>query len=63
VPEPLKVSVTLTITLANPDDWTIAFGEKGRAAIRDDVKSYVGNLIPESGVFGNGEVEASVDWR
>lgn len=54
----MKVSVTIIVELADPADWTTAFGVEGHAAIREDVKRYVANGI--DGVFGNGEVDAQV---
>lgn len=57
-PKPMKVSVTIIVELEDPSQWTLAFGVEGRAAIREDVKSYVANGV--DGVFGNGEVKAKV---
>lgn len=59
-PRPLTVKVTVTVTLKDPEQWTVAFGTEGRAAIRDDVKSYVSNGIHRYGVFGDGEVDAEI---
>lgn len=60
--QPLKVSVTLTITLDDPAQWEDTFGVAGRANVRADVKSYLGNMVQQAGVFGNGEVQAEVEW-
>ncbi len=61
--EPLKVTVTLTITIEDPDEWTTTYGVQGRAKIRQDVKEYVGNGIQQSGAFGSGEITATIDWK
>jgi hypothetical protein len=61
--QPLKVYVTLTITIENPAHWTTTFGVEGREAIRQDVKEYVGTSAQHLGVFGNGEVDAEISWR
>jgi len=57
-PKPMRVAVTVIVELADPSQWTRAFGVEGHAAIREDVKRYVANGV--DGVFGNGEVEAEV---
>lgn len=59
----MKVSVTVTVDLEDPEQWTTAFGVEGRQRIREDVKTYVGGLVRDSGVFANGEVQAEVSWR
>lgn len=56
---PLKIRMSVTITL-DPDDWTAAYDVAGVAAIRADVRRYVGELLPGLGVFGDGEVPADV---
>lgn len=61
--KPLKVTVTITVEIADPDEWATTFGTEGRAAIRGDVKSYIGNAIQHSGAFGSGEVQAEITWR
>lgn len=61
--KPLTVSVTITVTLRDPGEWTDAFGVTGRAAIRQDIKSYIGNEAQRAGVFGNGEVFADIEWK
>lgn len=58
----MKVSVTLTVEL-DPKDWTTAFGIEGSAEIREDVKTYVHSLVDGGGVFGNGEVPATVHQK
>lgn len=58
----MKVRVTITVDLPDPDQWTLAFGVKGTAEIRQDVKSYIGNEAQHAGVFGNGEVDAEINW-
>ncbi|MET8342396.1 hypothetical protein [Streptomyces microflavus] len=61
--KPLTVVVTVEVTLAQPSEWTAAFGVEGRAEIRRDVKAYVGRELSSGGVFANGEVEAEVNLR
>lgn len=59
----MKISVSLTVDLENPADWTTAFGIEDRTEIRKDVKEYVLGLVRDAGVFGNGEVPAQVTLR
>jgi hypothetical protein len=59
-PKPLKVSVTVTVVLKDPEHWTTTFGVERRADIRNDVKGYVLNMVQNSGVFGSGEVDAEI---
>lgn len=59
--KPMTISVTLAITLKDPDEWTTTFGIEGRPAIRQDVKEYIENGVRGMGAFGNGEIEADVD--
>lgn len=58
----MKIRVTVTVDLPDPEQWTTAFGVEGASKIREDVKSYVGNEIQSAGVFGSGEVDADIDW-
>ncbi|MFH9731941.1 hypothetical protein [Streptomyces sp. NPDC017260] len=62
-PKPLKVVVTLEVTLKDPSEWTTAFGVEGRREIAQDVKRYVASHLATGGVFSNGEVQAEVDLR
>lgn len=57
--KPMKIRVVLEVMLADPDQWTTAFGVEGRRAIREDVKSYVANEAG-GGVFSDGEVAGTV---
>lgn len=59
----MKIALQITIEIKDPADWTLTFGTEGAAAIRQDVKEYVGNEIQHVGVFGNGEVPAEITWR
>jgi hypothetical protein len=59
----MKINVNVTIELPDPEEWTITFGIEGTKEIRQNVKEYVGEGIRSMGVFGNGEVEAEVNWR
>lgn len=59
----MKIVVTLEIEIEDPDDWTVTFGVEGKAAIRKDVKEYVENAVQGAGVFGNGEVPATVKLK
>lgn len=59
----MKVVVTVTVEIKDPSQWTLAFGVEGLAAIRQDVKEYVGNEVQQVGVFGNGEVDAEITWK
>lgn len=56
----MKIKVELTVKLDDPADWTLAFGIEGAAQIREDVREYVTALVDGAGVFGNGEVPATV---
>jgi hypothetical protein len=58
----MKIVVQVAVEL-DPEEWTKTFGVKGSAAIRADVKSYVGNEVQHAGVFGDGEVSAEIDWK
>lgn len=57
-PNPMTISVTVIVELADPSQWTDAFGVEGHEAITNDVKWYIVNGV--DGVFGNGEVDADV---
>jgi hypothetical protein len=59
----MKIAVTVTVELDDPSEWTTTFGVEGVAAIRKDVKEYVGEGVAHMGVFGDGEVNANVSWR
>jgi hypothetical protein len=59
----MKISVNVTIELPDPEQWTATFGVEGAKDIREDVKQYVGYGVASMGVFGNGEVQAEVNWR
>lgn len=57
----MKIRVELLVDLADPAEWTLAFGISGDFEIRRDVKEYVVNsLVADCGVFGDGEVEADI---
>ena len=59
----MKINVTITIDMPEPQDWVLAYGcESSAAAIREDVKNYVGNLVQQSSVF-DGEVAAEINWK
>lgn len=55
----MKIHVALTIDL-DPADWELAFGVSGPQAIRQDVKEYILHNVIGGGVFGNGEVDATI---
>lgn len=58
--KPLKVLVTLSITIENPDDWVMVYGiEPGRANVRNHVKGHMLNAAQNIAPF-NGEVEAEI---
>ncbi|MFJ6183728.1 hypothetical protein [Streptomyces sp. NPDC092295] len=57
----MKVAVTITVDIEEPADWTLAFGVEGAAAIRQDVKSYIGNAAQHLRVWQ--EVDAEVTWK
>ncbi|RZS39138.1 hypothetical protein EV193_104354 [Herbihabitans rhizosphaerae] len=59
----MKIAVTVTVDLADPKEWTAAFGIEGAADIRQDVKDYIGQHLHDFGVFGNGEVSATIKYR
>lgn len=54
----MKVRVILTIDF-DAADWTLAFGTDP-AKIRQDVRDYVTENVRHCGVFGDGEVPATV---
>lgn len=56
----MKIKVELTIDLKDPAEWTLFTGIEGTQAIREDVKVYVLSMAQNSGVFGNGEVDARI---
>lgn len=59
----MKIKVSITVEI-DPADWTQAFGVDGAAAIREDVKAYIGDGVSQGGVFGTGEVSLkSVSWK
>ena len=60
--KPVKARITITVEV-DPDEWTATFDVEGRAAIRADVKKYIGNGVQGYGVFGNGEVSAEINWE
>jgi hypothetical protein len=62
-PKPLRVSITLTLEVENPADWSLAFGIEGRRNIAADVREYVLDGVQQYGVFGNGEVDAKIVKR
>ncbi|MGW3323913.1 hypothetical protein [Streptomyces virginiae] len=57
----MKIAVTVTIEVKDPKQWTAAFGVEGAAAIRADVKSYLGDAAQNLRVWE--EVDAEVNWR
>ncbi|MEU5403750.1 hypothetical protein ABZ348_31210 [Streptomyces sp. NPDC005963] len=57
----MKIAVTITVEIENPESWTLAFGVEGAAQIRTDVKGYVGTSVQGLRVWG--EVDAEVSWR
>lgn len=59
----MKIRMTVTVNLEDPQQWTTTFGTEGAQEIREDVKEYIkSNLLP-GGVFGNGEVDATFTVR
>jgi hypothetical protein len=58
----MRVRVSLTLEI-NPEDWMRAFGIV-RSAVREDVKTYVHNLVQQAEVFDRdrGECPANV-WE
>jgi hypothetical protein len=57
----VKIAITITVDVKDPAEWTTSFGVEGRAQIREDVKSYVGNAAQNLRVWE--EVEAEVSWK
>lgn len=60
----MKVRTVITVTIHDRDDWSTTYGVEGDAAIREDVKSHIGNGV-YGGVpfeYGDGEVPATVTW-
>lgn len=57
----MKLIVTLTIDIPDPQEWTDAYGAEGSANIRQDVKDYV--LSRVQGAAAWDEVDAYVDLR
>lgn len=59
----MKIIVQLEVEIADPADWTVAFGVEGAAEIRKDIKRYVRGLAEDGGVLGNGEVRSKVTLK
>jgi len=59
----MRIKVEIIVELPDPEQWTTTFGVEGAADIRADVKSYIGNEVQQAGCFGNGEVDATIDWK
>jgi hypothetical protein len=57
----VKIAITITVDVKDLAEWTTSFGVEGRAQIREDVKSYVGNAAQNLRVWE--EVEAEVSWK
>ncbi len=58
----MKVRIVVTVDLKDPQQWTDTFGVEGARAVHADVKQYVGNGVQGLGAFGNGEIDADIDW-
>lgn len=43
-PNPITVSVSLTLTV-DPEAWALTYNVEGAAAIREDVRSYVLDMV------------------
>lgn len=62
--KPMRVKVEIWVELPDPEQWVTTYGcEATPDAIRADVKSHVGNGVQQGAPFGNGEVDAEVDWK
>lgn len=57
----MKIAVTITVEIEDPEQWTLAFGVTGASAIRTDVKEYMGNAAQGLRVWE--EVDAEVTYR
>lgn len=57
----MKIAITITVDVKDPAEWTRSFGQEGAAAIRQDVKEYVGTNVQGLRVWE--EVEAEVSWK
>ena len=55
----MRVRVAFTVEL-DPSEWSTTFGIEGNAAIREDVRRYIVDDVVKLGVFGSGEVNATV---
>lgn len=58
----MKIVVRVTVELADPAQWTQAFGTTSAQDIRQSIKNYIGSDLQDYGVFGNGEVDATISW-
>lgn len=43
----MRVKISMTVEV-NPEEWTLAYGVEGAAAIREDVKSYIRGQVQGS---------------
>jgi hypothetical protein len=51
----IKIRIQFTVEI-DPDAWTLAYGVE-KHEIRDDVKSYIKNMVQGSDGFGDGAGE------
>lgn len=47
----MKIRLSVSIDLKDPADWTAAYGVEGDAKIREDVASYVHNMLSHTKPF------------
>lgn len=60
----MKVSVTITIEIPDPQQWNTAFGcGSSLSVIRADVKRYIAGNLSEMPLFEDGEVDAKITWK
>lgn len=58
-----KIRVAMKVMIeVDPEDWTTAFGVEGTAAIRNDVREYWGEIVTNTQIVTDGEIDAVVTW-
>lgn len=62
--KPMRIKVEVFVDLLDPQQWYDTYGKESTPAeVRQAVKEHVGNNVAQSAPFGNGEVDANIDWR
>jgi hypothetical protein len=62
--KPIRVRVTVTVELQDPQQWYDTYGKGSTPAqIRQEVKEHIGNGVAHIAPFGSDEVDAEIDWH